>query len=106
MHRSSTYPIGVPGGEDVHTLTLAELPAHKHAMVASGKPASSASPGGNAIAAVPSGGAPYFAQAANYTPLNGESIAAAGSSQPHENRQPYLTLNFIIALEGIFPSQN
>jgi microcystin-dependent protein len=106
MHFSATHLLGEAGGEAVHTLTAAEMPAHGHALRASGKAAASSSPNGGVLAAVPRGGTPAYAAATNLVPLNPAAIAASGGSQPHENRAPFLTLNFVIALQGIFPSRN
>ena len=106
MHFSATHPLGEAGGEAAHTLTAAEMPAHGHALRASGKAAASSSPNGGVLAAVPRGGTPAYVAAGNLVPLNPATIAASGAGQPHENQPPFLTVNFIIALQGIFPSRN
>jgi len=106
MHFSAAHPLGEAGGEEAHTLTAGEMPAHGHALRASGKAAASSSPNGGVLAAVPRGGTPAYAAAGNLVPLNPAAIASSGGGQPHENRAPFLTLNFIIALQGIFPSRN
>jgi microcystin-dependent protein len=106
MHFSATHALGEVGGEASHTLTAAEMPAHVHTLRASGKAAATSSPNGAVLAAVPRGGTPAYAASGNLVPLNPAAVASSGGSQPHENRAPYLTLNFIIALQGIFPSRN
>ncbi len=110
MHRSGTHLQGAAGGEEAHALNLSELPAHKHSFVNSEAAATSASPAGALPAAVPSGGAPVYAPAQHLVSLNPAAVGTAGGSggftAPHENRQPYLTVNFMIALQGIFPSRN
>ena len=106
MHFSATHALGQIGGEETHTLTPAEMPAHGHALRASGKAAASSSPNGGVLAAVPRGGTPAYATASNLVPLNPAAITGSGGGQPHENRSPYLVLNFVIALQGIFPSRN
>ncbi len=106
MHFSGTHLQGVPGGEESHALTAAEMPAHVHALRASSKAAASSSPNGGVLAALGRGATPAYAGATNLVPLNPQAITASGGGQPHENRPPYLTLNFIIALAGIFPSRN
>jgi microcystin-dependent protein len=106
MHFSATHALGEAGGEASHTLTSAEMPVHGHALRASAKVAASSSPNGGVLAAVARGGTPAYAAAGNLVPLNPGAIAGSGGSQPHENRPPFLTLNFVIALQGIFPSRN
>ena len=106
MHFSGAQPIGQAGGEEVHTLTAAEMPAHVHALRASGKAAASSSPNGGVLAAPARGGTPAYAAPANLVALNPAAVTAAGGGQPHENRPPFLAVNFIIALQGIFPSRN
>jgi len=106
MHRSGAHPLGQSQGEEAHTLTTTEMPAHGHTMRASSKVATSPSPASDALAAGVRGGTPFYAAPTNLVALNPAAIAASGGGQPHENRQPYLTVNFIIALQGIFPSQN
>lgn len=89
------------GGEASHTLVLTELPAHTHLPVGSANSASAASPAGNVWATLNGG----YQDTANVT-LNPNAIQPTGGSQPHDNMSPYLTLNFCIALQGIFPSRN
>ena len=95
--------IGSNGGSEVVTLTTAQIPQHTHALVASGNPAQPAAlPGGSVLAAtaVNMYGAPA-SQA-----MDSNALAPAGGNQPHENMAPFLAMTYIIALEGIFPSQN
>jgi microcystin-dependent protein len=94
--------LGERGGEATHTLSIPEMPAHPH--VASG----SATTTGNvrsAANAVLAGGLNVYGPANSLTSLNSTSLGNAGGSQPHPNMQPFLTLNFSIALQGIFPSR-
>lgn len=109
MHVGDGRFLGQQGGQAFHTLTSAEVAAHSHGLRASGSNANLLLPS-NAIPArvaapMYSAGAPSDAKETlvNMHPL---SIATAGGSQPHENRQPYLTLNICIALQGIYPSRN
>ena len=106
MHFSGTHPIGQAAGEEAHALTTNEMPAHVHALRASAKVAASSSPAGGVLAAPPRGGTPAYAAPANLVALNPAAVATSGGSQPHENRPPFLAVNFIIALQGIFPSRN
>lgn len=101
----TTLP-GQAGGEGTHTLTMAELPAHGHSLNASTDFANNNVSAGALPAAKPRGGRDFFAPPGGpVVPLDPGAIGATGTGQPHENRQPYLTLNFIIALQGIFPSR-
>lgn len=112
MHRSSEYPIGARGGEATHTLAMTEMPAHTHTVAASttatggsANPTNNVLGGGNDVYWAPPVVTPPPPPPA-LTALHPSTIPAAGSSQPHENMQPYLALNFCIALTGIFPSRS
>jgi microcystin-dependent protein len=98
-----TRTIGQNGGEETVTLTSQQLPAHDHPVAASSNAASTTSPAGNSWATW--GDTPYSSSVAN-TSMDAAGVSQTGSSQPHENRPPFLALSFIIALEGIFPSQS
>ncbi len=102
VHTGNGITLGQNGGEQSHTLSISELPAHTHTPVGSPSNASSASPAGNVWASLSNGG---YSPAPNVS-MNASSILPAGGGQPHENMSPYLVLNFCIALQGIFPSQN
>ncbi len=106
LHMNGPFPVGTAGGEDVHRLTVLEMPFHAHAMRGSTKPGASSSPAGGLLASEARGATPAYTGATNMVALHPGSLAAAGGGQPHENRMPYLTLNFVIALQGIFPSRN
>jgi microcystin-dependent protein len=99
---SSGFVLGGTAGEMSHTLITSEMPAHQHSVAASSAVANSPTAPGNYPAA---GTANYYSTASPNTTL-GTGTSVAGQSQPHENRQPYLVINFCIALEGIFPSRN
>lgn len=92
---------GALGGETAHTLTLAELPTHTHvgraATVANSAPASP-----SVVPARNSGHVPQWAATAD-TSMAADVIPATGGGQPHENMQPYSVLNYIIALQGVYP---
>ena len=100
LHLGSGFGQGERSGEERHTLTQVELPAHSHTARASSNPADQVSPAGNFWA---NGGVPAYSGAAT-TAMNLASAGSAGGSQPHSNMSPYLVLNFIIALVGVFPS--
>lgn len=101
-HVGSGFTLGERGGETAHTLNISELPAHNHVPVGSSNTPSLASPSGNLWA---TGNALVFSPTPT-SAMNPQNILPVGGSQPHENMSPYLVLNFIIALQGIFPSQN
>jgi microcystin-dependent protein len=101
-----TITQGESGGSERVTLATQQLPAHGHTVMASADLASSASPAGNVMGAKGRGGVDVYAAASNLTPLAPGAVEAAGSGQSHENMQPSLTVNFCIALFGIFPSRN
>jgi len=96
--------IGERSGEENHTLTIAEMAGHLHTATATSTNGGIILPAGNLLA----GGTPqlYHAPDANLTAMSAGTLANTGGSQAHENRQPFLTLNFCIALQGIFPSRN
>lgn len=92
------------GGEETHVLTAGQIPAHDHTLNASGDVGVAPVPNnrllanaGSDVYAVPNGGA---------VAMNAGTISNAGANQGHQNMQPYLTLNFVIALQGLFPSRN
>jgi microcystin-dependent protein len=94
---------GQSAGEQSHTLNLSEMPAHTHTPVGSTtSPPTASSIAGNLWTA---NAADPFAVSPN-TAMNPNCILPAGGSQPHDNMTPCLTLNFCIALQGIFPSRN
>jgi microcystin-dependent protein len=103
LHVGPGFVQGQRGGEENHTLITSEIPAHTHTVTASGLRANLDDPTGAFWAAQESGGA--FGTTVNGT-MAPASIAAAGGSQPHNTMQPFLTLNFVIALVGIFPSRD
>ena len=103
IHTGSGYTLGERGGEQAHTLSLAELPTHTHTVQGTGNNGNTQDAANNVLAVVP--GRIYTA-AANLTTVNAATITNVGGSQAHLNMQPFLALTFCIALQGIFPSQN
>lgn len=103
LHRGSNFTLGQRGGAEFHTLTQSEMPAHTHQMQVSNSTGDTVLPTNAALANSP---AKIYHAPTNLTTLNPTSVTNAGGSQAHENRQPFLVLNFCIALIGVFPSQN
>ena len=102
IHMGNGQVLGERAGEENHTLIISEMAAHAHPVSASSADPTQGLPTGNMWA----NGAGAYSSATSTTSMNPASISNAGGSQPHTNMQPYLVLNFIIALVGIFPSQN
>jgi len=104
----SSRVMGEQSGQENHTLLTTELPAHTHSVTVapacSAEDATTANPVGS-VPAVPSGSA-YTSPATGTMANNTGTAGATGGSQPHNNMQPYLVVNFVIALQGIFPSRN
>ena len=102
FHFGGNFTLGQTGGEATHTLSTSEMPAHNHLAMASSSNADQVSPSANFWA---KGAASAYSAAPNNA-MSPASLAQAGGSQPHENMSPFLVLNFVIALQGIFPSRN
>jgi microcystin-dependent protein len=96
----SLYDLGQTGGSDTVTLLDSEMPSHNHIITTDGSDIpDSLSPSGAALAAVNM----YSAATTPIVPLSDSTLAPAGGDQPHNNLMPYLTLNFCIALQGVYP---
>jgi microcystin-dependent protein len=102
IHVGVSHTLGEKGGEQNHTVSVAEMPEHVHALNGSSENANSFSLVNGLLATV-SG---LYGPVQNVTTLNPASVTNTGGSQPHLNQQPFLTLTFCIALQGIFPSPN
>jgi microcystin-dependent protein len=98
----NTIAYGQQGGQETHTLVSGEVPQHTHALN-SIQPANNPSPSGTTLS---SGGLIAYGPLVNLGAMNGGTLTPAGSSQAHENRQPYLVMNWLIALTGIFPTRS
>jgi microcystin-dependent protein len=99
----TTYVIGEAAGTEQETLTVQQIPNHTHPLTASGDNGDGSAPG-NVVVANGQGAKPLIEDVPG-SPFNAAAIGPAGGSQPHENTQPFLCINFIISLFGIFPSQ-
>ncbi|KRB47097.1 MULTISPECIES: phage tail protein [unclassified Terrabacter] len=102
----SGYVLGQSGGVESVTLTTSQMPAHTHPVMGSSATASVTSATGNVPATT--AGVTVFAYGTDqpHTTLHPSTVAPSGGFQPHDNMQPYLCITFIIATEGIYPSQN
>ena len=98
----SLHDLGETGGSETVTLLESEIPAHSHALMSLGAPANRTNPIGNTIARVSAGNA-FVPPPAAMVSMSDQALPPAGGDQPHNNMQPYLTPNFCIALQGVFP---
>jgi microcystin-dependent protein len=99
----SLYDLGQSGGSETVTLLESEIPAHAHGILANINPSNLAAPSPLRSYARSAPGTAYKATSANITAFSDQALAPAGGDQPHNNLMPYLTLNFCIALQGVFP---
>ena len=101
LHTGAGHTLGEKGGSETVTINTQTLPQHVHAFQASNTNANVLDPAGAVLAAVNNA----YAAPANLTTLNPLSVTNTGGSQPHTNMQPYLCINYIISLFGVFPQQ-
>ena len=101
IHVGSGHTLGEKGGEQAHTLSVAELPTHTHVLNGTNTDGTQAIPVGNLLAR---SATQLYAPASNLQGMNAGSVGPTGGSQAHLNMEPFLTLSFCIALQGIFPS--
>lgn len=101
LHFGNGFVQGEASGEVSHTLLQSELPAHGHALAGTSSTGRLPTPDAHVFAAARG----QYADAGDVA-MHAASISNTGGSQPHENRPPFLVLNFVVALQGIFPSQN
>jgi microcystin-dependent protein len=105
IHVGSGHTLGERGGEQAHTLSIAELPVHTHIANAVDAPATTNTPTTSLMLAQ-STGDQMWGPASNLVAMAPNMVANVGGSQAHLNMQPFLTISFCIALQGIFPSPN
>jgi microcystin-dependent protein len=98
--------IGQSGGQETATVSNAQLPAHSHTLLVSEEVGKQAAPQGNLLAQLPAATSKLYHTPTSPVSTSPNSIAETGGSQPHDNLQPYLCLNYIISLFGVFPSQS
>jgi microcystin-dependent protein len=101
IHQGNGFILAETGGAEEITLTVNQIPAHGHPMLGSSDPASARNPQGGVL-----GRSAAEVYASEFTPqaISSQSVSTVGGSQPHTNFQPYLCVDFIISLFGIFPS--
>ena len=102
IHVGSGHTLGERGGEQAHTLSLDEMPMHTHVANATNTNGAVVIPGGAVLGAFNNA----YTQPTNLVALDAATIANVGDSQAHLNMQPYLTLSFCIALQGVYPSKD
>ena len=102
LHCGNSLSQGTVLGEEAHTLTIGEMPNHTHTLSAANADGDDTNTPANMLGAFNNG----YRGATNLIAIQTNTITNVGGSQPHENRQPFLTMNWCVALVGIFPSQN
>jgi microcystin-dependent protein len=100
----SLHDLGETGGSETVSLLESEIPSHSHALMADAANSGQAhSPLNGSYAKIPLGAPPAYAASGSPVNMNASAIATTGGGQPHNNMQPYLTLSFCIALQGVYP---
>lgn len=97
------HSLGQKSGEETHTLSANEMPQHTHTLQGTNDQGTATLPQGNVLA---ESSLPVYAGVGSAVAMGGNSVTNVGGGQGHENMQPFLALNFCIALQGIFPSRN
>jgi len=103
IHFGNGFTLAETGGTEEITLTVAQIPAHSHALLASADAGSQGNPGGNVVAQ--NTAVQLYVEDVPNVNAGAQAVGSTGGSQPHTNFQPYLCVDFIISLFGIFPSQ-
>ena len=106
IHMGGSYNIGQVSGVENVTLLVTEIPAHIHMIQAVNSPGGAKTPINSLFAQSGTTNARFAADSSNLTSLNPASVQPAGSGGPHSNIQPYLAMNYCIALQGLFPSRS
>lgn len=105
IHVGSGHTLGEQGGEQAHTLSIGELPQHSHGLQGSNSNATSTTPSPPGSAVYARAGSQMYGAAENLVAMSPLASSSVGGNQPHLNMQPFLTISFCIALQGIFPSR-
>jgi len=104
VHTNENYPQGAKYGAEYVTVTRSDIPVHAHGMKCSGVAADTGSPA-NSFLAPATGTDKRYHESGEITAMHEESIAYSGGSAPHANMQPFLVINYCIALQGMYPSR-
>ena len=102
IHEGTGHSLGHKAGEETHQLSTSEIPTHQHTMKGSSSRGNNPMPTNNVLASVNNG----YRDPGNLTGLRSGTVTNVGGGQAHENMQPFLAVNFCIALQGVFPSRN
>ncbi|HEY6324185.1 MAG TPA: tail fiber protein [Thermoanaerobaculia bacterium] len=106
IHQGNGFTLAETGGVETVTLTVSQIPAHSHPYLATTNPDNAASPANSLAGQLSSGGlVKLYSGVAPTAVMAPTAITSTGGSQPHDNFQPYLCIDFIISLFGVFPSQ-
>jgi microcystin-dependent protein len=105
IHQGEGFILAETGGAEEVTLTVQQVPGHTHPLLAAQTIGNANSPAGSVLAESPGGVKPYIEDAPSLN-MSTSAISPIGGSQPHTNLQPYLCINFIISLSGIFPQRS
>jgi microcystin-dependent protein len=103
LHQGNGFVLGQQAGVESVTLTVQQIPAHTHALTAAKALGNQSSPAGTLLAESPGGVKPYLEDSPSVN-MSANAVGPTGGSQPHDNTQPFLCINFIISLFGLFPS--
>lgn len=103
IHAAPQYSLGAQGGEETHTLTVNEMPAHTHPVFASTSNADQVEPAGHVWAQYST---PSYATSGHKVTMHAQAVSQSGNSTAHPNMQPYIGLHYCIALQGIYPTRN
>ena len=106
IHRSNSHRLGQKAGEESHVLTGDEIPQHNHTVEATGNQATSNVPEGNLLASKARRTQSYYTTPPSSGNMHGGTIGNTGGSRAHNKMQPFLAINYVIALRGLFPSRN
>jgi len=106
IHFNTNHAQGSVGGAESHSLGMPEIPQHRHSLTTVPSIGNSSNPTGRFLASTTTTFGNEYAPTATAAVMGGAATSSTGSGQPHQNMQPYLVLNYVIALQGIFPSRN
>ena len=106
IHQAANHLVGQAAGVEGVTLTVGEMPAHSHTLLGSTDAATATDPTNALLATLTKTKTLYRSDGGSVNAMASQSVSSTPTGLPHSNFQPYLCINFIIALNGIFPSQN